>query len=531
MDPARRPDQSLCMRKPHKESTMQAPRTGWVIALTAIGSLMAALDTLVVSTALSTIQADLGASLEQLEWTVNAYNLSFAVLLMTGAALGDRFGRRRLYAVGLGAVRRRLGGLRARARRRLADRRPRRAGRGRGAADAARPGAAERRVPAREARRGDRHLQRDHRPRRGARAARRRRGRPGHQLAVDLLAQRPDRAGRDPARVRADAGELRPRHRRSTCPAWRSSRRGALGSSGGSSAATGRLGQPRGARRADRRRAAGSPRFVAWELRAREPMLPLRCSARARSARATRRSSSRSRRCSPACSSTRSSCRPGSGTTRSRPGCGCCRGRRRSSWSRRWPARSPTGSASGRCWSAGSLLQAAGMAWLALIAEPGHGVLADARAVAGRGRRRVDGDPGRAERGRRLGRAGGDRQGGRRQQHAARARRRVRHRDRGRGLRRRRRLRARPQAFVDGFGPAIGVAAALALAARSPRWRCRRRTRAGDCRPCNPRRHDALERCTSARSCTWSSTPATPRVPARSTRSCCSGAPSASRRT
>ena len=75
--------------------------TRWVVALTGIGSLMAALDTLVVSTALSKIRLDLGASLEQLEWTVNAYNLSFAVLLITGAALGDRFGRRRLYATGL----------------------------------------------------------------------------------------------------------------------------------------------------------------------------------------------------------------------------------------------------------------------------------------------------------------------------------------------------------------------------------------------------------------------------------------------
>jgi EmrB/QacA subfamily drug resistance transporter len=55
-----------------------------------------------VATALSKIRLDLGASVEQLEWTVNAYNLSFAVLLITGAALGDRFGRRRLYAVGLG---------------------------------------------------------------------------------------------------------------------------------------------------------------------------------------------------------------------------------------------------------------------------------------------------------------------------------------------------------------------------------------------------------------------------------------------
>ncbi|MFL5870388.1 MAG: MFS transporter [Solirubrobacterales bacterium] len=76
--------------------------TRWVVILTAIGSLMAAIDTLVVSTSLSTIRLDLGASLEQLEWTVNAYNLSFAVLLITGAALGDRFGRRNLYAVGLG---------------------------------------------------------------------------------------------------------------------------------------------------------------------------------------------------------------------------------------------------------------------------------------------------------------------------------------------------------------------------------------------------------------------------------------------
>src|SRR5512133_2479105 len=77
-------------------------KTKWVVVLTAIGSLMAAIDTLVVSTALNTIRLDLHATLEQLEWTVNAYNLSFAVLLMTSAALGDRFGRRRLYAVGLG---------------------------------------------------------------------------------------------------------------------------------------------------------------------------------------------------------------------------------------------------------------------------------------------------------------------------------------------------------------------------------------------------------------------------------------------
>jgi EmrB/QacA subfamily drug resistance transporter len=76
--------------------------TAWIVALTAIGSLMAALDTLVVSTSLSTIRLDLGASLEDLEWTVNAYNLSFAVLLITAAAVGDRYGRRFFYAIGLG---------------------------------------------------------------------------------------------------------------------------------------------------------------------------------------------------------------------------------------------------------------------------------------------------------------------------------------------------------------------------------------------------------------------------------------------
>src|SRR5918996_274637 len=82
--------------------TRKKTTTAWVVALTAIGSLMAALDTLVVSTSLNAIRLDLGASVEQLEWTLNAYNLSFAVLLITAAALGDRYGRRAFYAIGLG---------------------------------------------------------------------------------------------------------------------------------------------------------------------------------------------------------------------------------------------------------------------------------------------------------------------------------------------------------------------------------------------------------------------------------------------
>src|ERR687894_491206 len=76
-------------------------KQAWVLGLASLASFMMALDSLVVTTALSTIRQDLAASVESLEWTVNAYNLTFAVLLLTGAALGDRFGRRRMFVVGL----------------------------------------------------------------------------------------------------------------------------------------------------------------------------------------------------------------------------------------------------------------------------------------------------------------------------------------------------------------------------------------------------------------------------------------------
>ncbi|HEX8051679.1 MAG TPA: MFS transporter, partial [Thermoleophilaceae bacterium] len=79
----------------------RTPTPAWTLTLTAIASLMVVLDALVVSTALDSVRADLGASIEDLEWTVNAYVLTFAVLLMTGSAIGDRFGRRRTFAGGL----------------------------------------------------------------------------------------------------------------------------------------------------------------------------------------------------------------------------------------------------------------------------------------------------------------------------------------------------------------------------------------------------------------------------------------------
>jgi EmrB/QacA subfamily drug resistance transporter len=73
----------------------------WTLGVTALASFMMALDAQVVTTAFATIRRDLGASVETLQWTVNSYNLIFAVLLLTGAALGDRFGRRRMFAAGI----------------------------------------------------------------------------------------------------------------------------------------------------------------------------------------------------------------------------------------------------------------------------------------------------------------------------------------------------------------------------------------------------------------------------------------------
>jgi EmrB/QacA subfamily drug resistance transporter len=76
--------------------------TVWTFAITSVALFMVTLDNLVVTTALPVIRRNLHASLTQLEWTVNAYTLTFAVLLLTGAALGDRLGRRLMFTVGLG---------------------------------------------------------------------------------------------------------------------------------------------------------------------------------------------------------------------------------------------------------------------------------------------------------------------------------------------------------------------------------------------------------------------------------------------
>ena len=168
----------------------------WVLVLSSLASLMVALDALVVSTALEAIHRHLGASIDELEWTVNAYGLSFAVLLIPAAALGDRLGRRRLFAAGLGlfvlgsaacALSPNAGLLIAA-----------RAVQGSAAALVAPLSLAlvSAAFPPEQPRPGDGHLRRHHRPGGAQRAGDRRRRDPGAGLAMGVLDQRPDRPGR-----------------------------------------------------------------------------------------------------------------------------------------------------------------------------------------------------------------------------------------------------------------------------------------------------------------------------------------------
>jgi EmrB/QacA subfamily drug resistance transporter len=78
-----------------------SPRRMWTLILVSVGLFMVVLDNLVVTVALPSIHASLGTSVQALEWTVNAYTLAYAVLLLTGAALGDRFGRKRMFMAGI----------------------------------------------------------------------------------------------------------------------------------------------------------------------------------------------------------------------------------------------------------------------------------------------------------------------------------------------------------------------------------------------------------------------------------------------
>jgi EmrB/QacA subfamily drug resistance transporter len=86
---------------PPTAPTSHSRNRAWTLAIVSIGLFMVVLDNLVVSVALPSIHRELGASIQSLEWTVNAYVLSYAVLLLTGAALGDRLGRKRMFIAGI----------------------------------------------------------------------------------------------------------------------------------------------------------------------------------------------------------------------------------------------------------------------------------------------------------------------------------------------------------------------------------------------------------------------------------------------
>src|ERR1700719_3339726 len=82
-------------------TTPSVAHRGWTLVLASLGVFMTALDTLVVANSLPALRESLHANLSDLEWTVNAYNLAFAVALLTGAALGDRYGRKRMFVIGV----------------------------------------------------------------------------------------------------------------------------------------------------------------------------------------------------------------------------------------------------------------------------------------------------------------------------------------------------------------------------------------------------------------------------------------------
>lgn len=86
---------------PSAETGGVAPHKGWTLILSSVGVFMAALDALVVTTALPVLRTSFKASVGDLEWTINAYVLTFACVLLSVSALADRFGRRKVYAIGL----------------------------------------------------------------------------------------------------------------------------------------------------------------------------------------------------------------------------------------------------------------------------------------------------------------------------------------------------------------------------------------------------------------------------------------------
>ena len=165
-------------------------RKWWTLVAVSFGLFMIMLDNTVVNVALPSIRSDLGISVSELEWVVNAYALTFGVLLLTGGKLADLLGRRAIFIAGPGGLHRRLALVRARRRRGVADRRPHRPGRRRGADEPGDPLDHHRNFPAAAARHRDRDLGRGLRAGPGDRPAGRRCDHRADQLELDLLRQR-----------------------------------------------------------------------------------------------------------------------------------------------------------------------------------------------------------------------------------------------------------------------------------------------------------------------------------------------------
>src|SRR5438046_7373783 len=89
------------MTPPDRIRALTPGRKGWTLAIVSIGLFMVVLDNLVVSVALPSIHRELGASIQALEWTVNAYVISYAVLCLKKKTLGDSFGRRPKFIAGI----------------------------------------------------------------------------------------------------------------------------------------------------------------------------------------------------------------------------------------------------------------------------------------------------------------------------------------------------------------------------------------------------------------------------------------------
>ena len=244
--------------------------------VTSVALFMSSLDNLVVTMALPAIKTHLHASLSSLEWTVNAYTLTFAVLLLPGATLGDRFGRKKIFMIGLSIFTTRLGTRRAVDDCWRTGRCTGAAGRRRRDPHPADLDAAQRRRSAGPSWARARRMGRDRRPGNRGRPRRRWRDRRRRLVVVDLLAQRADRhrvaagrgspaEGEQRARREARRRRYRPCDCRDCSPSssvWSRRTTGAGGAARSSACSS--------------PASCCSPSSSRYELRTTDPVLPLR---------------------------------------------------------------------------------------------------------------------------------------------------------------------------------------------------------------------------------------------------------------